>query len=198
MGLPETLRVKLSSENAGYLSIMPVVTREMPLRELVELMLDVTGKSVERVRELLARGALVSGATRYRWEGLEADPEDLRRLLSGFPDPEPERPFAAARCVRVVLIGPHCRIEITREAGARRRLLRQTSFWDVLLALVADVAPQYREYSYKERADCYRLKIAAGDAERLRNHAHLLRYSILQERVRTARFDHVDFFVARA
>ncbi len=198
MGLPETLRVKLSSENAGYLSLTPVVTREMPLRELLELMLGVTGKSVERVRELLARGVLVSGATRFRWDGLQADPHELRQLLVCFPDPEPERPFAAARCVRVILSGPHCRIEISREAGSRRRLLRRTSFWDVLLDLAAGAPLEYREYSYKERADCYRLKIALADAERLRTHARLLRYSILEDRVRTARFDHVDFFVSRA
>ena len=59
----------------GSISITPVVVREMPLRELVEYMLGVTGKDEARIRELLLRGTLVSGASRFRWAGWEADPQ---------------------------------------------------------------------------------------------------------------------------
>lgn len=197
MGLPETLRVKLSSEEAGYVSVTPVVVRDMSLRELVELMLGVAGKSVARIRELLAAGVLVSGATRFRWDGFQADPRDLDELLAGFPDSDPRRRFDPARCVSAVLCGPHCRIEIPREAAARRRWLRRQSFWDALLGLAAPTAPDYQEYSYSRRADCYRLCLGAPAAEKLRAHARLLRYSVLEDRVRSARFEHVEFFVIR-
>jgi len=64
MALPPIVRVKLSSEAAESISITPVVVREMPVRELVEYMLGVTGKDEARIRELLLRGSLVSGASR--------------------------------------------------------------------------------------------------------------------------------------
>ena len=56
MSLPGTVRVKLSSEEAGAVSVTPVVVREMPLGDLVELMLDLAGKDAARIRELLLRG----------------------------------------------------------------------------------------------------------------------------------------------
>jgi len=196
--LPETVRVKLSPENAGYVSLAPVVTRDMPLGELIELMLGVAGKSAERIAELLRAGALVHGATRFRWQGFPAEPAELAGLLAAFPDPEPSRPFSAARCVRAVLSGGGRRLEISREAGERRRWLRRASFWEALLSLAAEAPVEYREYCYQERADCYRLRLTPAAAERLRRQAGLLRYSALEQRVRGARFEQVDFYVRRA
>ena len=114
--LPETIRVKLSSEAADYVSITPVLVQELPLRELVGHMLGVTGKDEARIRELLLRGTLVSGASRFRWTGWDADIDGIRHLLAGFPDPEPGRPFDAARCVRATLRTTRQPIEIPREA----------------------------------------------------------------------------------
>ena len=59
------------------------------MRELVEHMLGVAGKDEPRIREMLLRGTLVSGASRFRWTGWEAEPESLRALLATFPDAEP-------------------------------------------------------------------------------------------------------------
>src|SRR5215831_9669117 len=115
MALPDRIRVKLSSEAAEGISITPVVAREMPLRELVEYMLGVTGKDEARVRELLLRGTLVSGASRFRWSGWEADVAAITELLGTFPDPEPARLFAGENCVRAVLRGGRQPVEIPRE-----------------------------------------------------------------------------------
>src|SRR5713101_2256674 len=120
MSLPDTIRVKLSSEAAEYISLTPVVVREMPLRELVEHMIGITGKDEARVRDLLLRGTLVSGASRFRWTGWEADAQAVGSLLATFPDPDPARPFTADRCVRAVLRGGRLPIGIPREIGARR------------------------------------------------------------------------------
>jgi hypothetical protein len=92
MALPPTLRVKLSSEAAGSISITQVVVQEMPVAELVEHMLGVTGKDEARIRQLLLRGTLVSGASRFRWTGCDAAPDDLRLLLATFPDARPPPP----------------------------------------------------------------------------------------------------------
>src|SRR5579863_3750057 len=139
MSLPETVRVKLSSEAAGYVSVTPVVVQEMPLRDLVEHMLGVTGKDEARVRDMLLRGTLVSGASRFRWTGWEADKESIRVLLAAFPDPDPARAFIASQCTRVVLRGPRQPITIPRDAAERRgvisSLLRRKSFWDHLMSI---------------------------------------------------------------
>src|SRR4051812_34610839 len=103
MALPPPVRGQLSFEAAESLFITPVVVQDMPVRELVEYMLGVTGKDEARIRELLLRGSLVSGASRFRWTGWGAVLEDLRELLATFPDPAPSRRFAAANCTHATL-----------------------------------------------------------------------------------------------
>src|SRR5207302_7603968 len=131
MPLPPTVRVKLSSEAAEAISLTPVVVQELAMRDLVEHILGVTGKDEARIGELLLRGALVSGASRFRWQGWEADRDDMRTLLATFPDPEPARPFLAANCVRAVLRGGRQAISLAREAAARKGMFQRTSLWDV-------------------------------------------------------------------
>ncbi len=197
MPLPEIIRVKLSSESAECMSLTPVVARDMPLRELVELMLGVAGKETGRIQELLRRGTLVSGASRFRWAGWDADSEALDILLATFPDPDPGRPFSARHVIHAVLRGPACHVEISRETGAARRFLRRRSFWDALIEAAEAGAPRYLEYSYKHRADCFRLDVHPEAAESLRRNARSLRYSSLEAQVRAAALEAVDFYVAR-
>ena len=155
MSLPDKIRVKLSSEAAEYISLTPVVVQEMTTRELVEHMLGITGKDPVRVRDLLLRGTLVSGASRFRWAGWEADAAGLRDLLATFPDPDPSRPFAAGLCVRALLRGGRQTIEIPHEAAARKSLFQRQSFWNLLMQVVSESPAAYAGYSYRERADRY-------------------------------------------
>ena len=74
MALPQTVRVKLSSEAAGAITLTPVVAQELAVRDLIEHVLGLAGKDEARIREILLRGTLVSGASRFRWEGFRADP----------------------------------------------------------------------------------------------------------------------------
>ncbi len=198
MPWPEIIRVKLSSEGAEYISITPVVVRDMPLGELVELMLGVTGKDAARIRELLLHGAFSSGATRFRWSGFDADRAALDALLARYPDAEPALPFDAARCTRAVLKGPACRIEIPREAASKRRLLRGGSFWDTLLRLARSGEMRYLDYSYQDRGDWYRVGLSAAAAEELRASAKLLAYGALAGRLRRAAVEEADLLVERA
>lgn len=197
MSLPETIRVKLSSEEAGAVSITAVVVQDMPLRELIELMLGVTGKDHARIHGLLLRGTLVSGASRFRWTGWEAEPESIDALLATFPDPDPALPFAPERCVRAVFHGSGRRIEVTREAGRRRRLLRTGRFWDRLLEIVAAEPPRYAEYSYKERADRYRLDLSCSAGARVKESAGMLPFPTLGAQLRRSVLEWVDLFVER-
>lgn len=197
MGLPETIRVKISSEAAEYVSLTPVVVKDMPVAELVETMLGVTGKDAGRIRELLLRGAFVAGASRLRWQGWDADSASIESLLAAFPDADPGRPFTREGCVRVVLKGQPAPIHISREAGGARRLFHRRSFWDALMDL-AEAAPlRYLGYSYRERADHYGIEVAPAAAELLREAARALRYAAIGAQVRRARLESIEFYVER-
>lgn len=202
MSLPATIRVKLSSEAAEGISITRVVVQDMPLRDLVEHMLGITGKNEARVRELLLRGTLVSGASRFRWTGWDAELDGLRELLATYPGDDPARMFGAERCVRAVLRGGRQAIHIPREAGARKppllgKWLRKASFWDVLMDLAAAGEVQYLHYSYKDRADCYRFDMPLAAAEQLRAASEALKYSSLREQIQSAGFVWAELFVER-
>ena len=129
MPAPSIVRVKLSSEAAGAISITPVVVRDLPFPELLEEIAAVCGKDVVRTAEILRRGNLVSGATRFRWPPLELTTAELCTALAFLPDPEPARPFAAARCTQAVFAGPGVLIAVERGAGSARRFLRRATFW---------------------------------------------------------------------
>jgi hypothetical protein len=197
MALPQTIRVKLSSEAAESISLTPVVAQELPVRELIEYMLGITGKDAPRVRELLRRGTLVSGASRFRWVGWEADVEGIRDVLATFPDPDPTRPFDASRCVRALLRGGRQVLEIPREVGARKGLFQRASFWQLLMDVAGAGRAAYGGYSYKDRADRYWRELALAEAERIRAGSEAVRFSTLRNQVRTAGFTQVELYVMR-
>lgn len=197
MPLPEIIRVKLSSEAVGAVSLTPVLVQETPVQELVERILAMTGKDPARIAELLRRGSLVSGATRFRWDGLETDPDELEALLAGFPDPDPDRPFAMERIVRAALIGERARLEIAREDGERRRFLRRRSLWQALMELTLGATLEYVRYSYEHRADCYRQELDAARRQKLRAAAAALKGPAFAAQVRAAAVTAMDFYVER-
>jgi len=187
MPLPGTVRVKLSSEAAGAVSFTPVVVQELPVRELLEQVLGVVGKNEPRVREILLRGTLVSGASRFRWTGWEPDPAGLRQVLDSFPDPDPSRAFEKDRCVRAILRGGRQPIEIPREG----------LFWELLMEVARDAGMQYGGYSYRHRADRYLRPFSAGETARLCAGSGTVRYSMLREQIRSAGFREAELYVTR-
>lgn len=165
----------------------------MRLDDLLWAILAVAGKDSPRVGEILARGSLVSGASRLRWEGFDAG--DLRALLGRYPDPDPHRVFSAQACFSAVLRGRSRQIVITREAGSRRKLFRRRSFWDALMNEAG--SPSYVSYSYKERADVFTGRADPETRDRIRSAASLLAYSTLETQVRAGDFTEIDFYVGR-
>lgn len=188
MALPETVRVKLSSEEAGAISLTGVVVQEMPLRELVEYILGATGKDEARIRAVLRRGSFVSGGSRFRWSGLETDESGLGELLATFPDPDPGRPFVPERCLRAVLRGPRQALAIPREAKG---------FWSVLMELAAAAELQYAGYSYRDRADRFIWQLPVDAARKLSAASSLVKFSTLRQQVAQASFTSAEFLVER-
>ena len=181
------MRVKLSTESAGAISLTPVVVEEMPIRVLIDHLLGVAGKDEARIREILARGSFVSGASRFRWQGWQADEEALGGMLLTFPDSDPSRPFDPARCVQAILRGGLRPITLPRDAGP---------FWDALME-IAVAAPVYSGYSYRDRADRYRKPLAIPESERLRVAAAKLRSSTLREEIFNVVFREAELYVPR-
>jgi len=197
MPLPPTIRVKLSSEAAESIALTPVVVQEMAVRELIEHVLGVTGKDEARIRDLLLRGTLVSGATRFRWAGWEAEAAAIRELLGGFPDPDPSRRFEPVGCVRVILRGGRSAIEAAAEHCSRKGLFQRRSFWDILMEVAGAGSAKYLGYSYRDRADRYLREFTREEIGRLRAASGSLRYSTLRDQVRTMAFVEAEFFVRR-
>ena len=195
MPLPVTVKVKLSSEAAGYVAMTPVVVRELPFAELLEYAAAALGPDPARIADILKRGSLVSGASRFRWEGWQPDAAELAAAAAAMPRAEPERPFDPAACREAVLSGPAARLALTREFAARRRFLRRRSFWDCLLLQTAGAA--YVTYLYRERADLYRVNLGADGAEMLRTAAPLLAHGPTARHLRTLRFTTLDLLTVR-
>ena len=196
MALPSSIRVKLSSEAAEYVALTPVVVRELPSIELLEHIVSATGPSAERVVEILKRGSIVSGATRFRWERLDAELDEIQRAIAQLPGPEPGRPFNSTQCTSVWLCGPGVRIQIAREAGQRTRFLRRSDFWTALLREAAQ--PAYVSYAYKDRADLYRVTLTAAAIARIADASRLLPFADLAMQIRNARIATIELLVRRA
>ena len=197
MALPQTIRVKLSSEVAESIALTPVVIQEMAVRDLVEHVLGVTGKDEARIRDLLLRGTLVSGASRFRWTGWDAEAEGIREVLATFPDPEPLRAFAPEACIRTILRGGRQAIDIVREAGARKGMFQRRSFWDVLMTVVGGTPPAYLGYSYRDRVDRYLREFTHAETAQLRAVSASLRYSVLRDQLRSVAFTQAELLVKR-
>lgn len=62
MALLERVRVKLLSEAAGCVTGTRVIERDFPIQELMEAVVAVAGKNVERIRQLLRAGSIMASA----------------------------------------------------------------------------------------------------------------------------------------
>lgn len=191
--LPAQIQVKVSSEAAGSITMTPVIVQTMPVRDLVEVIVATTGKNADRVAEVLSRGAVVQGASRFRWEPLTPDASALARILSGFPDPDPSRAFRPEACVAVRLVAGRHVLELPKETAAARRFLRRRSFWDAVMRVAR--TPEYIDYSYRLRCDEYRTALTADESAGLIAAAELLRYPGVARQVRSVGAERVEYLV---
>jgi hypothetical protein len=169
--LPETIPVRYSEEEAGYVSFRPVVRQTFGRRDLLDMILSVTGKDAARVRQILRAGTIAFHSFRYWWTGFDPSDADLREALADFPDADPARAFSADDCATVVLesggVAAREIGEIGSDAGSARRWFARASIWQLLLETVAQTAPTYDGYSYERRADVYRRELEPGESAEL-------------------------------
>jgi hypothetical protein len=175
--LPETIPVRYTEEEAGDISIRAVKRQTFRIRELVDMILRVTGRDEPRVHQILRSGTVVYHFYRYWWQGFDADGASLSALLAEFPADEPQRPFREADC-KTILMDPAAAgrraIEIEQGESGRKPLFAARSFWDCLLAYAKSPRVSYANYSFDRTGDLYQVSLEpehrvalAKDATRL-------------------------------
>ncbi len=170
---------------------------DLSLEELAAKILGACGKDSARVAGILARGSLVSGDSRLRWRPLEAMPDDVEALLARFPDHDPARPFERSRCVRMEFRSARATLEIVREVGLRKRLLRRKAFWDEALAVIARLGPRCQDYSYSEQVDMFAASLTQEARSEIRALGPLIRYSPVAAKFRALDARTVMLFLTR-
>jgi hypothetical protein len=199
MALAPSIQVRISSEAAESVSLTPVVVRDMPIDELLQHLAAAVSSDPERIRGLLKRGSLVSGASRFRWQPFDPPLDDLAQALASLPKSDPSRPFDPSRAVRVVLVAGVRRWELTRAAASARsplwRLLARPCFWNRLLAILPP--PGYVAYLHKDRADLYRAPVNDSLRPAIHDAAALLPYPAMRAQLRAAAITAVEWLVER-
>jgi len=171
MSLPQQISVRYSDEDAGYLSVRPVVKQTFQLHELADLVVSVVGKDPARVQQIFRTGSVLYNGYRYAWDPLQAELPDFVLLLANFPEDDPNRAFAAAQAVAVLFEtgGGSQRnvVELTRKEASEKKLFAKSAPWDLLLQLAAVSPPRYEKYSHARRADLFRLAIPYDQGQQL-------------------------------
>jgi hypothetical protein len=182
--LPETIPAKYTEEEAGHLSIRPVVQQTFRATELVDMIVQVAGKDPRRIQQILRAGTVVFRSFRYWWAGFEPDVAALQEILAAYPDADPAKPFAAEGCGEVILESsgspPRHSLRVNREEASKKRgflaAFRSGSFWDALIKFAIDSEAakrlHYKEYSYALRADLYSRTLNAEEVTRLAGEAN--------------------------
>ncbi len=147
--------------------------------ELVDMIVQVSGKDSARVQQILRGGTVVFHSFRYWWQGFEPDAAALGEILATYPDADPSRAFRAEDCVEIVLESsgspPRHSLRIKREEMEKRGLLEgfartlrnAPSLWESLMKFAEEAKPRYREYSYARRGDVYSISLTAEQIARL-------------------------------
>jgi hypothetical protein len=171
MPLPTQIPLRYTDEDAGYMSVRPVVRQTFQLHELVDMVVSVAGKDAARVQQIFRGGTVVYNGYRYSWDALSADLEEIERLLLPFPDDDPSRPFEPNQATAVLLeIGGGAQrtiVEISRQDAGQKKIFAKHSPWDVLTIFASARSPRYEKYAHARRADLFRLSLPFDQAQQL-------------------------------
>lgn len=193
---PATIRVKLVSEAAEYVTVSHVMQRDFRLPELFELLLTVVGSDATRIRQILRAGTVSTGDYRYRWEPLELGESEVEEALRAFPAPDPSRSFEPEKCFLVRFRRGYEMLELPREKVSRKALFAKESFWDGLLGLAA-TGLRYADYSHADKADVFIVSLDAEKAELLRGLLPLLKPKSAAERLERLRPEKIEWLNRR-
>jgi hypothetical protein len=172
MPLPETIAIRFTEEDAGYVTVRPVVKQTFRLVELADMVVSVTGKSVPRVLQIFRAGTVVYNGYRYWWDGFASGEDEVAGLLAHFPDDDPTRPFNLARVTAISLeIGggtERSLVGISRGEASAKKLFHKQSPWEIMLTPARDSLPRYEKYSHADRADVFRVHLPSEFAASLK------------------------------
>jgi hypothetical protein len=171
MSLPQQIPVRYAEEDAGYVSMRPVVNQTFRLNELADMVVSVVGKDPERVQQIFRTGAVIYNGYHYWWDPVSADLEEVQGLIEVFPDDDVSRVFDPAVVTTILWESgggtQRHTAEITREEASGKKLFSKSSPWRVLTAFAVNAAPRYEKYSYSRRADQFRLTLSLEQAQGL-------------------------------
>jgi hypothetical protein len=160
MALPDQIPVRYMDDDAGYLSVRPVVKQTFRLPELVDMVVSVVGKDAERVQRILQSGTVIYNGYRYAWNELVANLAEVESLLASFPEDDPNRPFHPKEATGAMLEtggGTQRYVaEISQREASKKKLFASTSPWDVLLESAREFPARYEKYSHARKADLFR------------------------------------------
>jgi len=171
MPLPEQIFVRYTEEDAGFVSVRPVVKQTFRLPELVDMVVSVAGKDAARVQQIFRTGTVIYNGYRYWWDALTPDRAEIEQLLIPFPDDDPARPFDPETATGVLLeIGGGAQrtvVEISRQDASAKQLFAKQSPWDVLTNLASGKTVRYEKYAHGRRADLFRVSLPFDQAQEL-------------------------------
>ncbi|MGB2663256.1 MAG: hypothetical protein WAK48_04580 [Candidatus Acidiferrum sp.] len=171
MALPQEIGVRYAQDDAGYVSMRPVVKQTFRLNELADMVVSVVGKDAERVQQIFRTGAVVYNGYHYWWDPVTAELAEVRTLLAPFPEDDPSRAFDPASATAVLFESgggsQRSVVEITAQEAGSKKLFGKTSAWEVLTDFSRSFVPRYEKYSYGRRVDMFRLTIPFDRAQPL-------------------------------
>src|SRR5258708_15376771 len=103
MPLPEHIFVRYTEEDAGFVSVRPVVKQTFQLPELVDMVVSVAGKDAARVQQIFRIGTVIYNGYRYWRVALNAERAEIEQLLIPLPDDDPALPFDLETATGVLL-----------------------------------------------------------------------------------------------
>ena len=171
MPIPEQIPVRYAEDDAGYVTMRPVVKQTFRLNELAIWWSASSGKIPRAFNRSCAAVRSSITAIIYWWDPLTAEQPEIEALLAGFPDDDPSRLFNPANVTAVLLESrggtQRNLVEITANEAAGKKLFAHTSSWDVLMQFAAGHTPRYEKYSHGRRADLFRLTLHFDQAQQL-------------------------------
>ncbi len=171
MALPEEIPVRYTEEDAGYVSVRPVVKQNFRLHELADMVVRVAGKDAARVQKIFRSGTVIYNGYRYWWEGIAAELGEIEKLLLPFPGDDPSIAFAPERATAVLFeIGGGTQrnvVEIQRAEALEKKLFGSSTPWQVIVEQAGGLPTRYEKYSHARKADLFRVSMEYDKAREM-------------------------------
>jgi hypothetical protein len=171
MPLPAEIPVRYTEEDAGYVSVRPVVKQNFRLNELADMVVRVAGKDASRVQKIFQSGTVFYNGYRYWWDAIPAELSEIEQLLIPFPEDDPSVSFDPAKAVAVLFeMGGGAQlhvIEIQREEASQKKLFGRTTPWKMILQQASNLPARYEKYSHARKADLFRVSLPFDKAQQL-------------------------------